>query len=136
MSAALPGLQEQVSSCFIQDSKQSKFISFAASSYCRSVFSWQGLALTRVPKIKYLIIIGGAKFQSPTVAEKAYANKVACRSLHFIGTSMASRIIPLSCQFVCRLRQGVALVGTLWRTAVTSLYLVGCSCLLPASLVN
>ncbi|KXG26427.1 esterase AGAP003155 [Sorghum bicolor] len=55
LSAALPGLQEQ------------------------------GLALTRVPKIKYLIIIGGGKFQSPTVAEKAYANKVACPSLHFIG---------------------------------------------------
>jgi hypothetical protein len=50
------------------------------------VFSWQGLALTRVPKIKYLIIIDGAKFRSPTVAEKAYANKVACTSLHFIGT--------------------------------------------------
>ncbi|TKW04683.1 hypothetical protein SEVIR_7G125700v4 [Setaria viridis] len=55
LSAALPGLQEQ------------------------------GLALTRVPKIKYLIIIGGAKFLSPTVAEKAYANKIACTSLHFIG---------------------------------------------------
>ncbi|KAF0897455.1 hypothetical protein E2562_037354 [Oryza meyeriana var. granulata] len=50
LSGALPGLQEQ------------------------------GLALTRVPKIKYLIIIGGAKFQSPTVAEKAYANKIKCPS--------------------------------------------------------
>jgi hypothetical protein len=56
LSAALPGLQER------------------------------GLALTRVPKIKYLIIIGGAKFQSPTLAEKAYANKIICPSLHFIGT--------------------------------------------------
>jgi hypothetical protein len=45
----------------------------------------QGVALTRVPKIKYLVIIGGAKFQSPTVADKAYANKIACPSLHFLG---------------------------------------------------
>jgi len=55
LSAALPGLQER------------------------------GLALTRVPKIKYLIIIGGAKFLSPALAEKAYASKIACPSLHFIG---------------------------------------------------
>nr|CAH67099.1 H0818E04.16 [Oryza sativa] len=55
LSGALPGLQEQ------------------------------GLALTRVPKIKYLIIIGGAKFQSPTVAEKAYANNIKCPSVHFLG---------------------------------------------------
>ncbi|KAG8064747.1 hypothetical protein GUJ93_ZPchr0004g38932 [Zizania palustris] len=55
LSAALPGLQEQ------------------------------GLALTKVPKIKYLIIIGGAKFLSPTVAEKAYANKIKCPSVHFLG---------------------------------------------------
>ncbi|KAG8064750.1 hypothetical protein GUJ93_ZPchr0004g39536 [Zizania palustris] len=44
-----------------------------------------GLALTKVPKIKYLIIIGGAKFLSPTVAEKAYANKIKCPSVHFLG---------------------------------------------------
>ena len=50
------------------------------------MLSWQGLALTRVPKIKYLIIIGGAKFLSPALAEKAYASKIACPSLHFIGT--------------------------------------------------
>ncbi|EOY15381.1 Uncharacterized protein TCM_034460 [Theobroma cacao] len=31
----------------------------------------KGLALTKVPKIKYLIIIGGAKFKSESVAEKA-----------------------------------------------------------------
>ncbi|KAK3144636.1 hypothetical protein QOZ80_4AG0315760 [Eleusine coracana subsp. coracana] len=55
LSAALPGLQEQ------------------------------GLALTRVPKIKYLIIIGGAKFLSPTMADKAYAKKITCPSVHFIG---------------------------------------------------
>lgn len=38
-----------------------------------------------MPKIKYLVIIGGAEFQSPGVAEKAYAAKIKCPSLHFIG---------------------------------------------------
>ncbi|XP_073010260.1 uncharacterized protein [Typha latifolia] len=55
LSAALPGLQER------------------------------GMALTRVPKVKYLVIIGGAKFRSPELAEKAYATKIDCPSLHFLG---------------------------------------------------
>ena len=46
--------------------------------------------MTRVPKVKHLIIIGGAKFQSPAVAEKAYASAVDCTSLHFLGTTLAS----------------------------------------------
>ncbi|XP_047068152.1 esterase OVCA2-like [Lolium rigidum] len=46
----------------------------------------QGLALTRVPKIKYLIIIGGARFRgSHTIAEKPYASKIKIPSLHFLG---------------------------------------------------
>ncbi|XP_020255851.1 esterase AGAP003155-like [Asparagus officinalis] len=55
LSAALPGLQEK------------------------------GLALTKVPKMKYLIIIGGAKFQNPEVAKKAYSSEIKCPSVHFIG---------------------------------------------------
>jgi len=45
----------------------------------------KGLALTRVPKLKYIMIIGGAKFKSPAVAEKAFSSKIACPSLHFLG---------------------------------------------------
>lgn len=45
----------------------------------------KGVALTKVPKIKFLIIIGGAKFKSPTVAEKAYSSPIQCPSLHFLG---------------------------------------------------
>ncbi|URE49577.1 Bet1-like protein [Musa troglodytarum] len=45
----------------------------------------RGFALTRVPKVKYLIIIGGAKFQSQAVAERAYAAPIDCTSLHFLG---------------------------------------------------
>ncbi|CAH9128720.1 unnamed protein product [Cuscuta epithymum] len=55
LSAALPGLQEK------------------------------GVALTKVPKIKYLIIIGGAKFREKSVAEKAFGSPVTCPSVHFIG---------------------------------------------------
>ncbi|PIA51958.1 hypothetical protein AQUCO_01000079v1 [Aquilegia coerulea] len=55
LSAALPGLQEK------------------------------GVALTKVPKIKCLIIIGGAKFRCPAIVENAYASKIDLPSLHFLG---------------------------------------------------
>ncbi|KAF5456041.1 hypothetical protein F2P56_025556 [Juglans regia] len=45
----------------------------------------QGVALTKVAKIKFLIIIGGAKFRSPSVTDKAYASPIQCSSLHFLG---------------------------------------------------
>ncbi|KAK8931295.1 Rhodanese-like domain-containing protein 6 [Platanthera zijinensis] len=45
----------------------------------------KGFGLTRVPPVKNLVIIGGAKFQSPDLAEKAYGAKIKCPSLHFIG---------------------------------------------------
>ncbi|KAG6477092.1 hypothetical protein ZIOFF_063368 [Zingiber officinale] len=45
----------------------------------------QGLALTRVAKLKYLVVIGGAKFQSSAVAKKAYPSPPDCTSLHFLG---------------------------------------------------
>ncbi|XP_048331902.2 uncharacterized protein LOC107407488 [Ziziphus jujuba] len=45
----------------------------------------KGVALTKVPKIKFLIIIGGAKFRNPDVAEKAYSSPIQCPSLHFFG---------------------------------------------------
>ncbi|KAH0684859.1 hypothetical protein KY290_023763 [Solanum tuberosum] len=43
------------------------------------------VGLTKVPKIKNLIIIGGAKFQNESVAEKAYSSAITCPSLHFLG---------------------------------------------------
>ncbi|KAJ8445076.1 hypothetical protein Cgig2_029448 [Carnegiea gigantea] len=45
----------------------------------------EGVALTRVPKIKFLIIIGGAKLKHEGWAEKAYATPIQCLSLHFLG---------------------------------------------------
>lgn len=50
----------------------------------------QGVALTKVPKIKFLIIIsgakfGGSKFGSPKLAANAFSPPIPCPSLHFIG---------------------------------------------------
>ncbi|KAF3633496.1 esterase OVCA2 isoform X2 [Capsicum chacoense] len=45
----------------------------------------KGVGLTKVPKIKYLIIIGGAKLQDNSVAEKAYSSPITCPSVHFLG---------------------------------------------------
>ncbi|KAM0893661.1 hypothetical protein ACQ4PT_024948 [Festuca glaucescens] len=45
----------------------------------------KGLALSRVPRVKYVIVISGGRIRSPALAAKAYANKIKCPSLHFIG---------------------------------------------------
>ncbi|KAL9229158.1 hypothetical protein vseg_004655 [Gypsophila vaccaria] len=45
----------------------------------------QGVALTKVPKVKFLVIIGGAKLKSEQWAEKAYSSPIECPSLHFLG---------------------------------------------------
>ncbi|KAG8378500.1 hypothetical protein BUALT_Bualt08G0143600 [Buddleja alternifolia] len=44
-----------------------------------------GVALTKVPEIKVVVIIGGAKFRNPSVVEKAYSSKIQCSSVHFLG---------------------------------------------------
>lgn len=44
------------------------------------------MALTTVPKLKYLVFMGGAMFKAPEVVERVYsAAKIDCTSLHFIG---------------------------------------------------
>ncbi|XP_051217607.1 uncharacterized protein [Lolium perenne] len=45
----------------------------------------QGLALSRVPMLKYIIVISGGRIRSPASAARAYHNKIKCTSLHFIG---------------------------------------------------
>ncbi|XP_059457725.1 uncharacterized protein LOC132187431 [Corylus avellana] len=50
----------------------------------------EGVALTKVPKIKFLIIIsgakfGGSKFGAPKLAANALSSPIKCPSLHFIG---------------------------------------------------
>lgn len=48
----------------------------------------QGVCLTRVPKIKLVVIIGGAKFRKQSVVEKAYSSPIQCPSVHFLGNSV------------------------------------------------
>ncbi|KAF2283922.1 hypothetical protein GH714_017269 [Hevea brasiliensis] len=50
----------------------------------------QGVAFTRVPKIKFLVIIsgskfGGYKFRQPKLAANAFSSPIECPSLHIIG---------------------------------------------------
>ncbi|KAL0314097.1 UNVERIFIED_CONTAM: Rhodanese-like domain-containing protein 6 [Sesamum angustifolium] len=45
----------------------------------------KGVALTTVPKIKVVVIIGGAKFRNPSIVEKAYSSPIQCPSVHFLG---------------------------------------------------
>uniref|UniRef100_A0A2P2QL57 UPF0483 protein CBG03338-like n=1 Tax=Rhizophora mucronata TaxID=61149 RepID=A0A2P2QL57_RHIMU len=50
----------------------------------------QGMAFTRVPKVKFLILISGAKFGGykfgqPKLAANAFSSPINCLSLHFIG---------------------------------------------------
>lgn len=52
---------------------------------CENWIHLQGMALTKVPKIKFLIIIGGAKLKNPLLAEKAFDSPIQCPSLHFLG---------------------------------------------------
>lgn len=49
-----------------------------------------GVAFTKVPKIKFVIIIsggkfGGKKFGLPKLATQAFSSPLKCPSLHFIG---------------------------------------------------
>jgi hypothetical protein len=45
----------------------------------------QGIAFQKVPKIKFVIIIGGAKLKSAKLAENAYSSSLETLSLHFLG---------------------------------------------------
>jgi hypothetical protein len=49
------------------------------------------VALTKVPKIKFVIIIsgamfGGSKYGAPKLAANAFSSSIKCPSLHFIGS--------------------------------------------------
>ncbi|KAF8117801.1 hypothetical protein N665_0008s0143 [Sinapis alba] len=45
----------------------------------------KGIALQKVPKIKFIIIIGGAKFKSTKLIENSYSSTMEIPSLHFLG---------------------------------------------------
>ncbi|KAK4353925.1 hypothetical protein RND71_026119 [Anisodus tanguticus] len=45
----------------------------------------EGVAFTKVPKIKFVIIISGIEFGCPNLAANAFASPIEIPSLHFIG---------------------------------------------------
>ncbi|XP_010433772.1 PREDICTED: esterase AGAP003155-like [Camelina sativa] len=45
----------------------------------------KGVALQKVPKIKFIIIIGGAMLKSTKLIENAYSSSLDTLSLHFLG---------------------------------------------------
>ncbi|KAF9608227.1 hypothetical protein IFM89_008182 [Coptis chinensis] len=45
----------------------------------------KGVALTKVPKIKFLIVISGAMFKTQALIEESYASQIKFPSLHFLG---------------------------------------------------
>ncbi|XP_073039151.1 uncharacterized protein [Primulina eburnea] len=49
-----------------------------------------GVCLTKVPKIKFVVIIWGAKFRNPSVVEKAYSSLIQCPSVHFLAKDAAN----------------------------------------------
>ncbi|KAJ0087418.1 hypothetical protein Patl1_08609 [Pistacia atlantica] len=75
----------------------------------------KGVALTKVSKIKFLIIIGGAKFKSQSVAEIAYASPIQCPNLHFLGITFFSIFLFLI------LFESIYLITTLIQLAAAAL---------------
>lgn len=61
----------------------------------------QGLALTKVPKIKFLIIISGAKLKNEALAEKAFSSAISIPSLHFLGKPLVLFDFILSSKYNC-----------------------------------
>ncbi|KAM3342411.1 dihydrofolate reductase [Capsicum galapagoense] len=79
---------EYIEECMIKHGPFDGLLGFSQGAILSGAMSGlqdKGVALTKVPKIKYLIIIGGAKFQNKSVAENAYSSPIKCPSVHFLG---------------------------------------------------
>ncbi|XP_004152616.2 esterase OVCA2 [Cucumis sativus] len=58
----------------------------AVLSAALALLQARGVALTKVPKIKFVIVISGSKLQSSSLAARiAYSTSIACPSLHFLS---------------------------------------------------
>ncbi|KAJ0984687.1 hypothetical protein J5N97_003043 [Dioscorea zingiberensis] len=45
----------------------------------------KGTAFRSVPRVKFVVLMSGARFTAPEVAEKIYPDKITCPSVHFLG---------------------------------------------------
>ncbi|KAK1396049.1 FSH1 domain-containing protein [Heracleum sosnowskyi] len=79
---------EYIQECMIKHGPIDGLLGFSQGSILSAALPGlqaKGLALMKVPKIKFLIIISGAKFKNEALAEKAYSNTISIPSLHFLG---------------------------------------------------
>ncbi|XP_074369850.1 uncharacterized protein LOC141711351 isoform X2 [Apium graveolens] len=79
---------EYIEECMIKHGPIDGLLGFSQGSMLSAALAGlqaKGLALTKVPKLKCLIIISGTKLRNEAWAEKAFSNKICCPSLHFLG---------------------------------------------------
>ncbi|KAL9268310.1 Dihydrofolate reductase-like protein [Drosera capensis] len=79
---------QYIEECMIKFAPIDGFLGFsqgAILSAALPAMQAKGIALTRVPKVKFLIIIGGAKFRLESLAQKLYSSPIDCTSIHFLG---------------------------------------------------
>ncbi|KAI5654971.1 hypothetical protein M9H77_32158 [Catharanthus roseus] len=77
-----------IEECFIKHGPIDGLLGFSQGAILSAALpglQQKGIALTKVPKIKFLIIISGAKFRNQSIADKAYSPPVQCPSVHFLG---------------------------------------------------
>ncbi|KAK1405562.1 FSH1 domain-containing protein [Heracleum sosnowskyi] len=79
---------EYIQECIIKHGPFDGLLGFSQGSMVAAALAGlqaKGLALTKVPELKFLIIISGARLLNEAWAEKAFANRICCPSLHFLG---------------------------------------------------
>ncbi|WOH02693.1 hypothetical protein DCAR_0522082 [Daucus carota subsp. sativus] len=86
------GCLEYIEECMIKHGPFDGLLGFSQGAFLSAALPGlqaKGLALTEVPKIKFLIIIGGAKLKNEDISEKAYSDTITCPSLHMLGDADA-----------------------------------------------
>ncbi|KAL8145453.1 uncharacterized protein LOC141706988 isoform X1 [Apium graveolens] len=79
---------EYIQECMIKHGPFDGLLGFSQGSFLSAALPGlqaKGLALTKVPKVKFLIIISGGKLKNEALSDKAFSNAISCPSLHFIG---------------------------------------------------
>lgn len=79
---------EYIENCMIKYGPIDGFLGFSQGAILSAALPGlqaKGVALTKVPKIKFVVIIGGAKFRNESWAEKAYSSPIQIPSIHFLG---------------------------------------------------
>ncbi|KAF5818612.1 putative dihydrofolate reductase [Helianthus annuus] len=79
---------EYIEECMIEHAPIDGLLGFSQGAILSAALAGlqaKGMALTRVPKIGFLMIISGAKLINEALAEKAYSPPLQCPSLHFLG---------------------------------------------------